>query len=235
MLIMMIFLALTAILVIGTIIYLGQKKKSNTIKQMGNVETKEKGNKKQLADILEFKIQDNLIVLGNRYSMVVSLGNIDYNILSQNEQEAVENVLIQTVLAIDYPIQFFSTTEFIDTSKITSYMYTNKVVNEKVLEYRNYLAEYLENLMESRSISIVKNYAIISYDGLYENATVELNRQVASFKESLRSAKINCAILEESELYDLIYRELNKNSAFKISNFAKGGLFVGKEEKTNGN
>ena len=153
--------------------------------------------------------------------------------LSNNEQDAIESILIQTALTIDYPIQFFSTTEYIDTSKVVSLIAENKTENEKVQEYKNYLAEYLQNLMENRSISVVKNYAIISYDGLYENAVEELSRKSTAFKGNLLRAKIVCEILDEDELYNLIYRELNKNSALNISNLKKGekNLYVGKKQK----
>ena len=59
-----------------------------------------------------------MICIGNRYSNIIRLGNIDYNMLSVSEQDSIENILIQTSLSIDYPVQFFSTTEYIDTSKI---------------------------------------------------------------------------------------------------------------------
>ena len=81
MAIMILFLVLTVAFVIGTIIYLNYKKKNvNTkIKQSSPIEAQEKGkkaSKKQLADLLEFKILDNMICLGNRYSYVIKLGNI---------------------------------------------------------------------------------------------------------------------------------------------------------------
>jgi hypothetical protein len=237
---MIIFLVLTIAFVVGTAIYLNYKKNNTGIKQNTNKETKEKTNtkdKKRLANILEIKIKDNIVCLGNRYSNIIRLGNIDYNMLSNHEQDSIENILIQTALAIDYPIQFFSTTEFIDTSKVISLIKDNKTKNPKVQEYKNYLTEYLQNLMENRSISVVKNYAIISYDGTYENAIEELNRKSLSFKGNLIRAKIMCEILDESELYNLIYRELNKNSALNISNLKEGGknLYVGKKQKSKGN
>ena len=238
MVIMIMFLVLTLAFVIGTAIYLNNKKKNvnNNIKQNVNTATKEKGkkkSKKQLENIFDIKIKDNIICLGNRYSNVIRLGNIDYNMLSNHEQESIENILIQTALAIDFPVQFFSTTEYIDTSRIVELIKQNKTKNEKVLEYKNYLIDYLENLMENRTISVVKNYAIISYDGLYENAVEELNRKSASFKGNLLRAKIVCEILSEDDLYNLIYRELNKNSALTISNLKEGGrnLYVGQKQK----
>lgn len=240
MIIMVIFLILSVVFIIGTVIYLKQKKKNvnNSIKQAPSNNTKKdnknsKKEKKQLADILQFKIKDNIICLGNRYSNVIRLGNIDYNMLSNSEQDSIENILIQTALAIDYPVQFFSTTEYIDTSKVINLIKKNKTKSYKIQEYKNYLVNYLENLMDNRSISVVKNYAIISYDGLYEDAIEELNRKSMSFKGSLLRAKIVCEILNEDDLYNLIYRELNKNSALSISPLKEGvkNLYVGKKQK----
>ncbi len=237
MLIMLIFLILSIVFLIITAIYVNYKKKSsNNLKQVSNQPKAEKGKskgKKNLSNILQIKIKDNIICLGNRYSTVVRLGNIDYNMLSNKEQEAIENILIQTALSIDYPIQFFSTTEYIDTSKIISVIEENKTTNENIKKYKNYLSKYLQDLMENRSISIVKNYAIISYDGLYENASEELNRRTASFKGNLLRANIVCDTLNENELYNLMYRELNKNSALSIKKEMEGDqkLYVGKKQK----
>lgn len=239
MILMCVFLVLTLVFIIGTAIYLDNKKKNDNREIKINKpqelnEQKIKNSKKKLADILNLKIYGNIISLGNRYSQVIRLGNIDYNMLSIREQDSIENILIQSALAIDYPIQFFSTTEFIDTSKAVALMKENKTKNYKIAEYKKYLIEYLESLMENRTISVVKNYAIISYDGTYENAVEELNRKVMSFKGSLLRATIVCDVLDEDDLYNLVYRELNKNSALNISNLKKGGknLYVGKKQKT---
>lgn len=239
MVIMIIFLVLTLILVICTAFYLDYKKKNinkvlkqNTLPEEKSDKPKTKS-KKKLTDILEVKIKDNIICLGNRYSIVIKLGNIDYNMLSNSEQEAIENILIQSSLAIDFPIQFFSTTEYIDTSKVISLLKENQTNNFRVNEYKDFLIEYLQNLMENRSISIVTNYAVISYDGLYEDAVDELMRKSTSFKSNMLRAKIVCETLSEDEVYNLLYRELNKNSALNISLLKEGvkNLYVTKKTK----
>lgn len=239
MIIMFIFLFLAVAFVVGTAIYLNYKK-NNTHKgimqnsPMQDIKLKnKKNNKKQLADILKIKINGNIINLGNRYSCIIKLGNIDFNMLSNSEQDAIENILIQTALSIDYPVQFFSTTEYIDTSKVIAIIKQNKTTNKNIQEYQEFLIDYLQNLMENKTISVIKNYAIISYDGLYENATEELNRKTLSFKANLLRAKIVCETLTEDELYNLVYRELNKNSTLNISILKEGGknLYVGKKQK----
>lgn len=242
MIIMIIFLVLSVVLIILTAFYLNNKKKniSKNIKQPQNKDTEPKKNthsNKKLADMLEIKVIDNMICLGNRYSFVLRLGNIDYNMLSNSEQDAVENILIQTSLAIDYPIEFFSTTEYINTSKIITLLKQNKTNNPAIKEYQHHLINYMQVLMENRNISVVKNYAILSYDGLYENAIDELTRKANSFKANMLRAKIICEVLNEDEIYDLIYRELNKNSALTIHPLKEGGknLYVGKKQENKRN
>lgn len=241
MIIMFIFLGLTVVFVICTAIYLNKKKNQNGFIQKNDKKASEnqskKVDKKKLENIFNFNIKDNIICIGNRYSNIVRLGNIDYNMLSVSEQDYIENILIQTALSIDYPVQFFSTTEYIDTTKVISLMEKNKNTNEKIEEYKNYLIDYLHNLMENRTISVVRSYAIISCDENLKDAMQELNRKTLSFTSSLLRAKIVCEVLTEDEIYDLIYKELNKNSTINISNLQGGGkeLYVGKKQKVKRN
>lgn len=235
MLIMIVFLALSVILIVATIIYLKYKKMSSNkninIKKVSN--KNKKTNKKQLSDILKIEFKDNIICIDNRYSIVLQLGSIDYNMLSNKEQETVENILIQTALSINHSIQFFSTTEYIDTNKIITLISENKTQNIKIQRYKKNLITYLKNIMENRSISIVKSYAILSYDGLEEKVIEELNRISNSLKNNLLGAQIVCEILDKEELYNLIYRELNKNSTLNINILKNGGgnLYVDKQKK----
>ena len=194
------------------------------------IEKVNKKTNKNIADILNVQVIDNFIKQGNRYSTILKLGNIDYNMLSDEEQEAIENVLIQTALAIDYPIQFFNTSETIDTTKIINMMKENEFESYKTNEYKEYMINYLQNLMENRNITVVKNYAVISYDGLLEDARQELVRRSNSFKSNLLRAKIQTEILNKEEVQNLIFRELNKNSKVKLELFEEGEkrLYVSK-------
>ena len=232
MLAMIILIVLSIIFLIGAIVYSNYKKKninSKLIKQ--GLEVKNKKSNKNLKDILDIQIKDCFIKVGNRYSSILRLGNIDYHMLSDNEQEAIENVLIQTALSVDYPIQFYNTTEIIDTSKIINIMKENEVTSYKANEYKQYMIKYLQELMEDRNITVIRNYAIISYDGLFEDAQTELIRLYNFFKSNLLRAKIQTELLEEIDLYNLIFRELNKNSKVKLENIGGENLYVGKTKK----
>ena len=241
MIIMIIFLVLSMVFLSGTVVYVNMKKKrNNKVKQIEIGTTEEKGKrkrKKQLSDVLNIKIIDNVICIGNRYSIVMELGSIDYHMLSEKEQQQKEIALTETAKAIDYPIQFFTTTEYIDTKKITNFMKQNNTSNERVQEYKSYLIDFLQNLMINRVVSVIKNYAIISYDGIYEDAIQELNREANSFGGNLLSNGIDCNVLNQNEVLSLLHKELNKNSYYDIEKLSKGGnnLYVSKRKKEKAN
>ena len=186
MLMMMILIILSGIVFIGAIIYSNYKKKSYDNKlEKNTLKVEHKKSNKNIADILDIQIKDSFIKVGNRYSAILKLGNIDYHMLSDDEQEAIENVLVQTALSIDYPIQFYNTTEIIDTSKIINIMKENELDSYRANEYKQYMISYLQELMENKNITVVRNYAIISYDGVFEDAQIELIRLCNSFKSNL--------------------------------------------------
>ena len=81
-----------------------KKKYNNKLAKQGLSKDNKKSNK-NISDILDIQIKDCFIKVGNRYSSILRLGNIDYHMLSDDEQEVIENVLVQTALSIDYLLQ----------------------------------------------------------------------------------------------------------------------------------
>lgn len=224
-----ILIVLSMFFLLGAIVYSSLKK--NESNNILNKQGKNRTN--NIADIFDIQIIDDFIKSGNRYSCVLRLGNIDYNMLSDDEQETIENVLIQTALSINYPIQFYNTTETIDTSKIIDEIKENELDSYSANKYKEYMINYLKNLMNNRNITVLRNYAIISCDGLFEDAKVELIRLCNSFKNNLLRAKIQTNRLNEKELYNLIFRELNKNTKVNLNFMMEGGqrLYVGKAKR----
>ena len=62
-----------------------KQKKQTTDKSIQNDNGKKKT--KQLKDILGLKINNSMINIENRYSCILRIGSIDYNMMSENEQE----------------------------------------------------------------------------------------------------------------------------------------------------
>ena len=236
MVIMIIFLVMSLLAILLTFFYLNTsknkvKKISKTIeKNINNDNTKQQN--KKLKDILGLKIDNSMINIENRYSCILRIGSIDYNMMSENEQETIENVLMQTALSFDGFIQFLTTTENIDTNEIIADIKKTRAVNIQIRNCKETLINFLNNMMQNMDTSINRNYIILSYDGLYEDAIKELNRRITNLKTSLSRIKIQCELLNDEDIYNLLYKELNKNSNIIRMNFGKEDLYVKQKEKT---
>ena len=236
MVIMIIFLVMSLLAILLTFFYLNTsknkvKKISKTIeKNINNDNTKQQN--KKLKDILGLKIDNSMINIENRYSCILRIGSIDYNMMSENEQETIENVLMQTALSFDGFIQFLTTTENIDTNEIIADIKKTRAVNIQIRNCKENLINFLNNMMQNMDTSINRNYIILSYDGLYEDAIKELNRRITNLKTSLSRIKIQCELLNDEDIYNLLYKELNKNSNIIRMNFGKEDLYLKQKEKT---
>ena len=236
MVIMIIFLVLSVVAILLTFLYL--KKSKNKVKQVNKITDKNikndsgKKDTKQLKDILGIKIDNSMINMGYRYSCVLRIGSIDYNMMSEEEQESIENILMQTALSFDGFVQFLTTTENIDTNEIISDIKKTRAINMQIRNCKENLINFLTNMMENMDTSINRNYIILSYDGLYEDAIKELNRRISNVRTSLARAKIQCELLNDEDIYNLLYKELNKNSNIIKMNFRKEELYVKPKEKS---
>lgn len=236
MVIMIIFLVMSVLAILLTFFYLNTSKNKvkkiskTTEKNINNDNTKQQN--KKLKDILGLKIDNSMINIENRYSCILRIGSIDYNMMSENEQETIENVLMQTALSFDGFIQFLTTTENIDTNEIIADIKKTRAVNIQIRNCKENLINFLNNMMQNMDTSINRNYIILSYDGLYEDAIKELNRRITNLKTSLSRIKIQCELLNDEDIYNLLYKELNKNSNIIRMNFGKEELYVKQKEKT---
>lgn len=235
MVIMIFFLILSVLAVIVTFIYLKKDQKKVKQKNISNENqvNNKKNNNKQLKDILGLKISNSMINIDSNYSCILKIGSIDYHMMSEKEQEKIEEILMKTARAFDGYVQFLTTMEKIDTNEVINDIKKSKASNMQIRYCKENLIKFLVNMMEEMNTSINRNYIIVSYDGLYEEATKELNRKISNLKANLSSAKIQCELLNDEEIYNLLYKELNKNSNIIKMNFAKEGLYVKQKEKNN--
>lgn len=92
----LILIALSIAALIIAIVYSTSRKNSDN-----NSPVKQKSDKihhnssKNIASIFDIQIIENFIRSGNRYSCVLKLGSIDYNMLSDDEQETIEMCLFK--------------------------------------------------------------------------------------------------------------------------------------------
>lgn len=221
MVISIVFAVLSVIVIVFTAIYLSRKNsiKTNVQKRKG------KKNLKTLWDIDDIK--NEVIISGFKNTIIMRIGSIDYHLLSEKEQSVLESNLIEIAKTIKYPLQFFSTTEFVDTTDVINDIKENIADkdNRKLIEYGNEMIKYLSNMMENKNLYVRKNYVLLSVTGNYEKSRLELLSTYESLRFNLLNAKIGLEVLNDYEIVELLHRELNKNTTTKIQDVLKeGGL-----------
>lgn len=221
MIISIVFAVLSVIVIVFTAIYLSRKNsiKTNVQKRKG------KKNLKTLWDIDDIK--NEVIISGSKNTIIMRIGSIDYHLLSEKEQSVLESNLIEISKTIKYPLQFFSTTEFVDTTDVINDIKENIADkdNRKLIEYGNEMIKYLSNMMENKNLYVRKNYVLLSVTGNYEKSRLELLSTYESLRFNLLNAKIGLEVLSDYEIVELLHRELNKNTTTKIQDVLKeGGL-----------
>lgn len=226
MLISIFFMVASISLIIFVPIYVKKKNKLYSLNTQEKINVKRQ--KKNIKTIWGIEgINNSIITINGRNSIIMELGSIEYRLLNEKEQNNVDIALINLSKTFSYQTQFFSTIEKIDTTnKIEDIkLQLNKQKNNKIKEYGESIIEYLENIMQEENLYVRKNYLIITSNEIYQKAKTELLEFANNIKHSLSNIKIKSKILSDEDIIELIYRELNKNSNEKINNIIdKGGL-----------
>ncbi len=223
-------------LLIFTPIYVKKKNRLYSFKptQKGNLK-KQRKNIKSIWGI--DRIKDGIISINGKQSIIIELGSIEYKLLNDEEQNNIDNNLIKLAKTFTKQIQFFSTTEKIDTSdKVESIrLNLDKQKDENIREYGNSIIEYLENIMQEDNLYVRKNYCIIESNEPFEKAKADLEKYYSDFKYSLSSIRVKTRKLTDIEIIEFINRELNKNQNESVKEIIKKGgldLYVQAENKT---
>ena len=97
--------------------------------------------------------------------------------------------------------------------------------NNNVKEYGESIIQYLRNIMQEENLYVRKNYLIITSTETFEKAVVELKEFYDDLKYSFASIKVTVRLLDDMDIVELLYRELNKNANENLRNIIKeGGL-----------
>jgi hypothetical protein len=215
--------------------YRDKTTKGNKTKQ----KRKKKGKNISLKDIWEIEdIQDGIISLtDNRYRVILKVHSVDFFLMSEPEQEAIENALFSTAMSINFPVQVFTTTQMIETNSVVQEIqqcYQKDNIPDSLKEYAIKMVEYMDAMTMDRSMYTRGNYIILSYDTSegFDRARGELNRRAGIVIDGLRKAKTTAEILKTDSVLDLLYQCKNRGSIFKPSgsvaagalDFVKGGI-----------
>lgn len=188
----------------------------------------EKSARISLRDLWEVDdVRDGILHLTRgRYRIILRLTPVNFDLLSEGEQHAVESALMAACQGIDFPVQFLCTAEAVDTRAAIAELYGNTVKDASSVRrsYAEVLLSYLDTLMSQRSVLVRRSYAVVGCDGEpYEKARGILEHRAAMLASSLSRAKVMAVVLSSEEIVDLLHHLLNRNKAVRPSDLVNEG------------
>lgn len=224
-----------------------EKEKKNNIEVEDKKEDKNKNSTKTYSigsvfDFMEFdKIIDNMISQrkGKKYSMVIECQGINYDLMSEEEQVAVEEGFIQFLNTLQSKVQLYIQTRTINLEEsIRNYKVRLDDIEK---EFNRQKVKYQQSVLNNATDSEIKKqyYELVKKQNLYEytqdiirnTEKMSLNRHMLTKKYyvimSYFTAEAEEQNLDKEELKDRAFSELYTRCQSAIRTLAISGV-VGK-------
>jgi len=155
-------------------------------------------------------IKDNILITkSGTFCLIMQTNAINFDLLSENEQDAMIGAYAQLVSSLTFPIQICITTRRMDITQYLQYLENfekrqpNKVLRDQISFYRN----FINQLVVTGNVLYKKFFIVLSYDEAEsEKATgfaqifsglLRKDPQIQVSQEQLERAKTN--LLEKKE------------------------------------
>ncbi|ADQ06059.1 conserved hypothetical protein [Caldicellulosiruptor hydrothermalis 108] len=226
------------VILVGGLLILGYKLFEKRIKTKANLissSSKTQGIQKvddrnHLKRLLEIKniLPDGTVVMDNfRYVRIFGLSSQDFDLMSEAEQEAFELSLMSLMRALDVPVQFFITTQRVETTQqvneIDGFLTQNTAtINESLKKYCEMLKNELLQLQKQKDMYVRKSFVSIWVREQNEKVAFEkLNDRTKKIISLFKNAGIKIYQLSMPEVLQLLHDEFNKNKIFKVDEAIK--------------
>jgi len=182
-----------------------------------------------LKDFWEVKdIRQGVLVLtGGRYRAVCRLSAADFWLLSDEEQNGIEDALRAAMRQLTFPVQFLVTAEAVDTRAAAEELREAAArLPGTLADMARARAEWLAALMRERQAAARQAYLAVPYDTQkgFEHAAGELWARVSNLADALAGAKMRLEPLSSEALVDLLSHLLNRGRAWRPSMALEEGV-----------
>ncbi|MGB9879915.1 MAG: hypothetical protein ACPLRM_04045, partial [Anaerolineae bacterium] len=163
-------------------------------------------------------VRQGIVILpGGRYRLILEVvGNLNWRLLSDAEQNGVEDAFSAFLASLSFPVQFYVQTRLLDLSAEIVRLQAGGREDEHAAlgDYRRRFCDYLARWMGSQNVLLRKGYVVIPYDGPgdFELAKRELAHRKEIVEGALRGM-LSTKQLSTEEVVDLLYVLYNKERA----------------------
>lgn len=203
--------------------------------------------KSTVQDQLPFEnITNSMIDLGsNRYRAIIEVSSVNYELLSDDEQDHLEGDYKALINACDFPLAFIVQTKELDIREIVDITKMDVDNVSQAMPYlRNYAQEYLKNFSEYMSprngsiAKVKKKYIVVGSevqnDSLFQKGKNERNQESAiqtlsnrcyTVVEGLSRCGLQADVLDTKGVIEVMFHALNNSQGVLTDGIADDSYF----------
>jgi len=223
-------LALTALIGGGTWFYMRQagirnEAPSGVSEKMKKPKKKQGTNVKDLWEIEDVR-KGVLVLSGDRYRLICRMSAADFWLLSETEQNDVEDAAAAALMQLSFPVQVLTTSQAVDTkAAVNDLRQRAPGLSGALREMALARAEYLDALTKEKATSARQAYIVIPYDTVkgFNQAFGELHARLSLLADALSGAKVHTETLSSEAVVDLLAHMMNRGSAWRPSEAVEAG------------
>ncbi|MEX3623686.1 hypothetical protein [Viridibacillus arvi] len=187
-----------------------------------------------IEDVVDVK--NHLVHLqNNRFLLIAEVSPCNYFLRSQSEQEAIDTAFESWLATLNYQVQWYIQSRYIDLSEPIEEMRTNMMEANDIpfnaLEYGKSMLNDLVHWQKSSPRYESKRYLVFPYEvnvstiedsnkeelaeRIEEKAWTELYRRCNNARSSLRKANMDVELLTTEGILDVLYHLFNRKKALK--------------------
>lgn len=168
-----------------------------------------------------------LVLSGNRYRLICRMSAADFWLLSDAEQNEVEDAAAAALLQLTFPVQSLVTSQTVDTRAAVEELRKKAGELPGALQEMAFTrAEYLAAMTQEKAASARQAYLVMPYDTVkgFEHAYGELQARLANLADALVGAKVRIEPLTSEAVADLLSHLLNRGRAWRPSEAVEAGV-----------
>jgi len=169
-------------------------------------------------------VREGLLVLkGNKYRAVVTADPINFSLLSQEEQEGMEDAFASFLMGLTFPLQFLSLFRPVDMRDTIALMRKGgglPGLSTYAAEMEKFLSYF------AGRVNITESYVIVPYDDPgknYRKARGELMRRVQTVLEGLAKCGLAPRMLDTVEILQFLYAFYQRDGKIRIEELLSSG------------
>ncbi|WP_078557232.1 hypothetical protein [Bacillus alkalicellulosilyticus] len=171
----------------------------------------------------------------NKFVLLAEVEPVNYFLLSQEEQEAIDVTFERWLAQTNYHFQFYLQNRYIDLSEPIEEMRKNMIESEDLhdnaIEYGKSMVDELTKWQQISPRYETKRYLVFTYqvkvnaitaddkeeleEKIVDKAFSELYRRFNTAKSQLRKARMNVQLLTSEGISEVLYHAFNRRKAVK--------------------